>query len=587
MTLLERLPQPRVTAIELQNFQSIEDHQIIPIGRLTFLYGPNSSGKSAIKDALNTLSSFISNKEIYKNTNSIYEDHEGSSLVIKNLSSQFRREKNNRLIREEAILGVHLDIPKEYFMKYLDGFYNVHEIPPRFNEYADLDSYVADRDLIRLGFKIKVLPTRMLLQPDAELQIDGLGLIGIGKKINIEHPILDKKSIIESWLSGNILNTIENQKLANKIFSIDSGWLDYKLWTYVDNNHCIDTIAACYEHLDDLKDDLSDAEVNQIYSAFDEFVEFHNILVSPLMHLLGNALKVHQVEGSRNIPTREEMTFLLSHDGEQDASWPDHYHLKTNVNPIYSVLAGDCVRALQLEKIKALEIDAYTNSDGTLTGSPSISRLENNVTNSVLNRVNATLRDHLLLDRSYQITGMVDELLPASKIRYSSLKNVFDALRFSSTICRLRLQDAQGNTFYFDEVGSGIGYVMPILVKMHQEKGLLFVEQPELHLHPALQGALMDAIIEVVSDDRVIVIESHSENLLLRALRRIRETSNNKSVDARLALESSDVCVLYFEPTAQGSTKIRRLRIASNGEFLDRWPGGFFCERDQDLFDVE
>ena len=45
------------------------------------------------------------------------------------------------------------------------------------------------------------------------------------------------------------------------------------------------------------------------------------------------------------------------------------------------------------------------------------------------------------------------------------------------------------------------------------------------------------------------------------------------------------VAVMYFEPDALGKTKVKRIRIAPDGEFLDRWPKGFFAERDQELFD--
>jgi predicted ATPase len=42
--------------------------------------------------------------------------------------------------------------------------------------------------------------------------------------------------------------------------------------------------------------------------------------------------------------------------------------------------------------------------------------------------------------------------------------------------------------------------------------------------------------------------------------------------------------VLYFEPEG-GQTYIHELRIDSAGEFIDKWPRGFFEERYEDLFD--
>ena len=74
------------------------------------------------------------------------------------------------------------------------------------------------------------------------------------------------------------------------------------------------------------------------------------------------------------------------------------------------------------------------------------------------------------------------------------------------------------------------------------------------------------------------VVETHSEMLILRLQRRIREGK----------LDSSDVSVLYVEPGAddiEGSA-IRTLRLDDKGDFIDDWPGGFFEEDLREIFDV-
>jgi hypothetical protein len=45
------------------------------------------------------------------------------------------------------------------------------------------------------------------------------------------------------------------------------------------------------------------------------------------------------------------------------------------------------------------------------------------------------------------------------------------------------------------------------------------------------------------------------------------------------------VSILYFEPLPNGETQIKRLRLAPDGQLIDRWPGGFFNERLKDIFD--
>jgi predicted ATPase len=148
----------------------------------------------------------------------------------------------------------------------------------------------------------------------------------------------------------------------------------------------------------------------------------------------------------------------------------------------------------------------------------------------------------------------------------------------------IELMDEAGNRFNFDEVGSGIGYVLPILVAIVGHRRCL-IQQPELHLHPALQGSLSDTFISACHEGRRLVVESHSEHLLLRALRRVRETGAGKAASPALSIAAEDVCVLYFEPVADGTTRVRHIRVAPDGDLMDRWPGGFFAERDKDLFD--
>jgi len=147
--------------------------------------------------------------------------------------------------------------------------------------------------------------------------------------------------------------------------------------------------------------------------------------------------------------------------------------------------------------------------------------------------------------------------------------------------------DNHGRNLKFDEVGSGIGYVLPILIEAFNPKnhgGMVFLQQPELHLHPAMQASLADVLIQAAADRR-IVAETHSEHMILRALKRIRQTYNENLLDKELQLTHEDVAVNYFEPQPDGSTKIHIIRIAPDGEFIDRWPRGFFAERDQELFD--
>jgi hypothetical protein len=152
-------------------------------------------------------------------------------------------------------------------------------------------------------------------------------------------------------------------------------------------------------------------------------------------------------------------------------------------------------------------------------------------------------------------------------------------------LVRLFLVDSKGKKLSFRDVGSGLAYVLPVVFNVWDpELRRVFLQQPELHLHPALQAPLGDLFIEA-SRNKAVIIETHSEHILLRVLKRIRQTASDHPLAEELRISPEAVSVLYFDPGPDGTTKVKRLRISPDGDFLDRWPRGFFAERDQELFD--
>jgi hypothetical protein len=120
-------------------------------------------------------------------------------------------------------------------------------------------------------------------------------------------------------------------------------------------------------------------------------------------------------------------------------------------------------------------------------------------------------------------------------------------------------------------VGYGVGQVLPIVVQaLVSEGGLMLVEQPEVHLHPRLQSAVGDLLIDTVTAGRAqLLVETHSEHLVLRLLRRVREG----------ALDPADLAILYVDLDDAGAAFVRRLEVDAEGDLIDGWPGGFFDER--------
>lgn len=167
------------------------------------------------------------------------------------------------------------------------------------------------------------------------------------------------------------------------------------------------------------------------------------------------------------------------------------------------------------------------------------------------------------------------------------LKLVLEDLRSQPQGTRLTLIDLKKETAVSAvDVGNGVTQVIPIVVAcLDSGASLLAVEQPELHTHPALQCALGDLFAREVEQfqDRIQLIETHSEHLLLRLLRRIRETAEGELPPNAPKLKPQHLSVLYVDSTS-GGVEITKLPVNEEGDFDRQWPKGFFDERAKELF---
>lgn len=121
--------------------------------------------------------------------------------------------------------------------------------------------------------------------------------------------------------------------------------------------------------------------------------------------------------------------------------------------------------------------------------------------------------------------------------------------------------------------GQGLQQVLPIvtLCRFRQlGRGgpdfLDIIEQPELHLHDAAHAPLGDLLLEAVEGRGTMVVETHSEALVLRVRRRIAEGR----------VPPDRVALYYIEDVGDGAT-IQRIHIRDDGE-VDWWPTGVFSE---------
>lgn len=139
-------------------------------------------------------------------------------------------------------------------------------------------------------------------------------------------------------------------------------------------------------------------------------------------------------------------------------------------------------------------------------------------------------------------------------------------------ILSIQLKDTRTDTIVTPaDVGFGIGQVLPIIIESLVNKNTtICVEQPEIHLHPRLQAHLADLFIESLKNNNQWIIETHSEALLLRFQRRIRNKDN--------VFSHKDMKVSYVDCSEFGA-QVTELPLDDDGDFLKHWPDGFFEER--------
>ncbi len=151
---------------------------------------------------------------------------------------------------------------------------------------------------------------------------------------------------------------------------------------------------------------------------------------------------------------------------------------------------------------------------------------------------------------------------------------------------RLLIRETQnGVEVQPQDVGVGISQLLPVIVAaLHTPHGVVAIEQPELHIHPAWQVVLGDLFLEQAKQkDVLFLLETHSEHLVLRLMRRMRETFTNSLPPGAPAATPEDVSVLFVE-IHEGRTLIRQMPLNEAGELVKAWPGGFFEERLSELF---
>ena len=580
-----------ITGITLAGFQVFDEPTYIPLDRLTLLFGPNSAGKSSIQDAIEVVSILQSADYLF--------DGWGGDLNLNEIEIIERHRRNSPNNRQGEPGG--------------------HQTLEESNNKPSTHIYIRRSTCMRLDEVISIASEKDCFAKEFEcpIEIEDRWIIGDG----------DCDYSYEQMINGECAVRVNDNlfeiNLGHAVFKSSSCSIDFydfsirfeKYFTYKNGylrTHCISGFSLSgtgfnARNKDWLKITNNSIEDGLLSSgALKNVMEYLSLLVGNLMNFTHGNFGINwvNVAASRKIPTPLDLTFQFSSSGASDFSSPP-----VSNNNQYKSLA----KSLGLDYFKSNKIETMFKFNYGDVKNPLV----------YLSRsVNRALGEHLFLEKGYRVGFKYRVLLSADQSS-NLVENQF--LEIDSNpdwVIQLNLYDAENRELRFEDVGSGIGYVLPVLCAVYDRKypviydsytydiikksilndesknsdsleeihdryalSVCFIQQPELHLHPALQAAIGDVFIEGSESGNQLLVETHSEYLLLRILRRIRQTHQESVISPELKLNSQDVCVLYFQPVAGGVTKVRRLRISEGGEFMDRWPDGFFPERDRELLD--
>lgn len=149
------------------------------------------------------------------------------------------------------------------------------------------------------------------------------------------------------------------------------------------------------------------------------------------------------------------------------------------------------------------------------------------------------------------------------------------SVNYSGILYSLKVSISRKAKVPITEVGFGLSQSLPVLLTgLLAEKGSLVVfEQPEIHLHPEWKSNLADVFLALAKDDRQLLIETHSTELIDKLRLRIIEDPSLNNLVNIVFVEQDDV--------ETSGTTVRSISIDSMG-YPSEWPKGF-CDQTNSL----
>ena len=575
-----------ISRIEITNFKGISDRQIIKLRPITLLFGPNSAGKSTILQALHYL------REILERGNTNPDTLAGGSMDLGGFETLVHNHDLDRTITLKAVMDLSLDqsieglplnngvsINNPEFAE-LEVRYLIGDSDNVYNDQGDVGKIALAIDIQWSALKQASYVARMEVELDDEPIASIVSPPDKGRAqltdFNFSHPLLRQAVSPDDEPAEDMEQPPDSSPLEDEIRSLSRQVAADRLSRQVTADRStpdttretlrigVRTTIGALPALDhDLDLDIRDPNANDGIGLYTPRTNGLRSLLSEM--ILGPARIIRDylaqmiyIGPLREVPARNYRP-QFSPDNTRWANglaaWDllyrdqgdDHFNLMKEVN---QWLCGEnsLQTGYRLERVGFKEVPV-----------PS--------------------RFHQVFE-----SGLDEDDL-------GKLQKIYQSL---ATRTEVVLRDSRDLPVAPYDVGIGISQMIPVIVgALHRKREgtLLAVEQPELHVHPAIQVGMGDLFIRAVQSDpyglssgeKSLIIETHSEHIILRLLRRIRETTDNELPPGMSALRPDDLAVIYVEGGDSG-VRFRALGVDEEGEFRDRWPHGFFEERAEELF---
>jgi len=556
-----------ITSLQLGNFKAFNQTQNIPIKPITLVFGPNSSGKSSIIHGL-----IFGQESIETGKMDVFGTKLGGSSID---LGGFRQYIHRRQSSRKMEWGLTFSIDKLT---------------------KKLRQLLAPASQITISIEIG-LPSRgekndpFNIEPKIlsyKLETDVGSLIYIHRRMNTDVMEIDPLDFTNPMFKQILVALIQDFTTTDTSTISDADFRDIETKTnQILNNVCIDSGDILsydnkfkwLDYNDGGKQQADHSPSNKDKHTKDWIIAVSSFLprkIEEIFRDMNNTLRLSMNRIQYLGPLRSYPERHISSDEHQDFNWRagggyawDIIRRKEEVRKKVNDWLGNKEKLstpYELSIRYLLEIDDLTSDYRGF-----IERLEDAYTRD----------DWTEFGEDVSASGdLFGEL-------YDGLSKLKKNEATVSTTQKLVLTDRRTETqVSHRDVGLGVSQVLPVLVSAYASKNkIIAIEQPEIHLHPALQADLGDVFIEsaLSSNGNTFILETHSEHLILRILRRIRETSEGELESGAIPLTPDQVAVLYVQPGKNGS-EIMHIPINEEGEFDRPWPQGFFAERARELF---